>query len=324
MSVYKDLSQREVNIREFHAYKEFTFTQADSHVSGGDIRVQWSNKDTSIYYPSTPTGSGGFAGRSLYDSVNHLYYHKDYILEYSSSNLYTGVVNTPRVDSGGNPLPWSLITTIYDPYHNFGPNYSSTYKNLGDSAVVISVPQEYFGERIKPGTVHVEDVTAGFTLVDDEKGNLYNSAESASFALSGNGYHRGNVFYEHGIAVITSLSGSLSDPNYPSPPNYQSFGTGSNQYFVKFKSTEKLYELEAVCTAKEGEFNLTMNPSARVGRSLLTSEPLGFVTSSEFSTYPTTIGLYNNDGYLVAVGKVAQPIRNDSELALTIVTRLYW
>jgi hypothetical protein len=149
--------------------------------------------------------------------------------------------------------------------------------------------------------------------VDDGYGNLYDSAESASFSGNKNAYHRGNVFYEHGNVVITSQSSS-----------YQNFGTGSNNIVVKFKSTEKIHEFEAVCVAKPGEFNMTMNPSARVSRSLLISEPLSFVTGSDFTTYPTTIGLYDDAGGLLAIGKLAQPIRKEPDLALTFVIRFYW
>ena len=171
----------------------------------------------------------------------------------------------------------------------------------------------YFGDTLKPKSLHVESVTDGFTLLDDGQGNLYDSTESASFSLNPNAFHRGNVFYEHGNIVLTSKSSS-----------YQNFGTGSDNVVIKFKGTHKIYEMEAYCTAKEGEFNMTMNPSARVSRSLLISEPLPFVTSSDFSTYPTTIGLYNNNGELLAIGKTVQPIRNDSDLSLTFVVRIDW
>lgn len=309
MSVYKGLTKNDVNISEFYAYKEFTFTEDD------DLLVLPAREiiNTHFYTWVESTGSGGIYERTLYDSIKHLYYHRDYVLEHTSSDLYTGLINdTPTFDSNSR---WSKITSFYDPYKNFGPNdYNGTiYKNLGNHAVVVSIPQQYFGERLKPGSIHVEDITEGFTLVDDGIGNLYNNAESSSFVSNKKGYHRGNVFYEHGNIVITSLSSS-----------YQNFGTGSNNIVVKFRSTEKIYELEAICTANEGEFNLTMNPSARVSRSLLITEPLGFVTGSDFATYPTTIGLYDDNGSLLAIGKLPYPLRNDPDLALTVALRIYW
>lgn len=320
MSVYKSLLPSDVNIREFYAYKEFQLTESD--INNHNLKVVSAREVTSSYFydliafEQTSSRGYGIYPRTLYDSIKHLYYHKDSILEYTSSNLYTGVINSSPIETnvtGTSLKQWSGVYNFYNPFFNFGPNGNDIYKNLGSSAVVVSIPQSLFGERLKPGSIHVEDVTEGFTLYDDGEGNLYDSTESSSFASNKSGYHRGNVFYEHGNIVITSQSGS-----------YQNYGTGSNNIVVKFKSTEKIYELEAICTAKEGEFNLTMNPSARVSRSLLISEPLGFVTGSGFATYPTTVGLYDDDGTLLAIGKMAQPLRNDPELGITFVVRLYW
>jgi len=48
---------------------------------------------------------------------------------------------------------------------------------------------------------------------------------------------------------------------------------------------------------------------------------IGEATHSEFATYVTSIGLYNDQNQLLAVGKTAKPIKNDKELALTFVVR---
>ena len=46
-----------------------------------------------------------------------------------------------------------------------------------------------------------------------------------------------------------------------------------------------------------------------------------FVTHSEFAPYVTTIGLYNDNNDLLAIGKLAHPIKNDPELAIRFVIR---
>ena len=51
------------------------------------------------------------------------------------------------------------------------------------------------------------------------------------------------------------------------------------------------------------------------------SEFLGVTTHSEFATYVTAIGLYNDENELLAVGKPAMPIKNEKELSLTFVVR---
>ena len=51
------------------------------------------------------------------------------------------------------------------------------------------------------------------------------------------------------------------------------------------------------------------------------TELIGEATHSHFATYITEIGLYNDSNELLAVGKLAKPIKNDKELALTFVVR---
>jgi len=300
MAIYKELSGDDISYREIYAYKEWVLTQAD-----GIALVMYAMKveNSAFYWWLEPTASGDIYNRTLYDSVKHLYYNLTSLSEYTGS--YTNPAETGS---------WS-VNKFYEPYFNFGLSGKGLmYRNFHDSCKVISVPQNLFGYTIKPKSVYLEDVTVGFTLVDDGYGNLYDADSSASFAANKATYTLGNVFYEHGNMVITNTGSS--------PHNYLSFGTGSNTYTVKFRGTEKIHEIEAICIAKEGEFNMTMNPSARVSRSLYTTEPLRFVTGSNFAPYVTTVGLYDSDLNLLAIGKLAQPVRNDPDLPLTIVVRL--
>lgn len=314
MSAYKELPSENVSFREFVANKEWIFTQVNTDI----VQVRSAFQRTGSWYYATDEGviSASFVPpRTLYDSIKHLYYNETSIVNYTGSSVYrptTGLAaDGSQIGSYDFTTGSAYVTKLFEPYNNFGPNSLDTYKMLGDRAVVVSVPQERFGDGIKPGTIHLEDVTEGFTLYDDGEGNLYDFANSASFAADKVAYTIGNAFYEHGNMVITGTGST-----------YQNFGTGSNNYIVKFKATQTIYELEAYCTAKAGEFNMPMNPSARVSRSLQISEPLGFVTSSDFSSYITTIGLYDDSLNLIAVGKPAQPIRNESDLAITFVVRL--
>lgn len=315
MSAYKELSFDNVSFREFVANKQWVFTQDDTDA----VQVRSAYQRTGSYY--TPTIDGVISGsfippRTLYDSIKHLYYNETAITQYTESSVYRPSTalkvggDIHKIGSSNFTTQSAYVTKFYEPFNNFGPNSFETYKMLGDQAVVISAAQERFGDGIKPGTVHLEDVTEGFTLHDDSKGNLYDFVNSASFAATKSAWTVGNVFYEHGNMVITGTGST-----------YQNFGTGSNDYTVKFKARHTIYEFEAYCTAEAGEFNMPMNPSARVSRSLQISEPLGFVTSSDFSSYVTTIGLYDENLNLLMVGKMAQPIRNETDLAITFVVR---
>jgi hypothetical protein len=49
---------------------------------------------------------------------------------------------------------------------------------------------------------------------------------------------------------------------------------------------------------------------------------LGFVSGSGFNPYITTIGLYDSYGQLLAIGKIAQPIRKRSDVDMNFLIRL--
>ena len=46
-----------------------------------------------------------------------------------------------------------------------------------------------------------------------------------------------------------------------------------------------------------------------------------FATGSNFAPYITTIGLYDDDNELLALGRLAKPIKNDKELDISFVVR---
>ena len=51
------------------------------------------------------------------------------------------------------------------------------------------------------------------------------------------------------------------------------------------------------------------------------TEYLNFTTHSEFGTYITNIGLYNDTNELMAIAKLSNPIKNDKDLPLSFLIR---
>ena len=231
-------------------------------------------------------------------------------------------------------------------------------RQLHDSATVISVPQRLFGESIARDSVRIVDdsTDSTFILQDDGYGNLYDVEFSSSYSQktpnsNNSGSVVGNVFYDEGLIVITD-TGSYSSVGT---------GTGNDGFSLTFDSTQTIYEREYVCRVDENEFQHTNNRSLKVGMSgsvgfipnnytnniykntiydmypyhltgystssykneeyKIGTELIGEATHSDFATYVTTIGLYNTNNELMAVGKVAKPIKNDKEMALTFVVR---
>ena len=223
---------------------------------------------------------------------------------------------------------------------------------------MISVPQELYGESISRDSIRLTDDSTASTIIlqDDGYGNLYDIAFSSSYSRRSPDSNRsgsvvGNVFYDDGLIVITD-TGSYSTVGT---------GEASDGFSLKFDSTQTIHEREYVCKVSENEFQHTNNRSLKSGQSSsvaffgnkytddiyknsiydsypydltgfstssykneqyeIGTELIGEATHSEFATYVTTIGLYNNSNELVAIGKTAKPIKNDKEMALTFVVR---
>lgn len=337
----KKIESGDISIKPFKTYKQFTLTEADS--GSGVIGLEtfygtsWDfdpiNSPSQSYSKSNYPYSQSFYKEPAYQLINHLYY--------SDSD---------------------------QPWQTFGGNRTEKEKRkLHDRANIITIPQEYFGEKIHPGSLTLTDDFTSETVVikDDKYGNLYDIEYSASFASyssnqwdvgalgseNGSGSVVGNVFYSHGIVVITD-TGS----RYVSC----SLGTGSDGFSTEFRSTHTILEHEYVCRTNINEFNFTTNPSVSHQRSgsitvtegtpkihiyfppgdkpISQSNSFGGsgsyqtsyqatefftteATHSDWSPYVTTVGLYTEGGDLAAVGKLAKPIKNDDSLPLNFVVR---
>ncbi|MDB4571669.1 LamG domain-containing protein [Akkermansiaceae bacterium] len=140
--------------------------------------------------------------------------------------------------------------------------------------------------------------------------NIYDEALTNTQILnhysSSNGSpYVGNIFYESGLATITH-------PNYHSALNITD---------LNFQGSHLIYENEYQCTIEEHEFNHTLNPSTRRNKNTNSQELANFATGSNFKPYITTVGLYNEAGELLVVGKLGQPTRMSDETDTTLVIR---
>jgi len=129
----------------------------------------------------------------------------------------------------------------------------------------------------------------------------------------------GEVFYKHGLMVV-------SDPR----PIYKNVWTGASGswdygddfgWTTKYKSTKLLYETSVLCEVGSNEFNVSSNPSLKEGQNPNSQFLQSFVTGSDFKPYFTTIGLYNPNGDLLAVGKLASAIKNRDDVDITVKVR---
>jgi len=90
---------------------------------------------------------------------------------------------------------------------------------------------------------------------------------------------------------------------------------------LSYKNTHLITENEYQCTMNENEFEFTSNISARKIPFSQDTDIANFATGSNFKPYITTIGLHDDNGELLVVGKLSQPVRASSETNTTFIIR---
>ena len=260
----------------------------------------------------------------------------------SSIKIVSGSTNNNYWQSL-NVLFYSSGSPSYDdkerfsrPSSNFALNNRTKPQHLSKfhgypNVSVITIPQQFYGEKIKPGSFELIDLenpdnnNNNPTIVDDGFGNLYSTnahhSQSTSAASSSDNYV-GNIFYDKGLAVITetgSWSGSV---------NYSDLATN---YTVKLDSSNIITTYNYDITINPNEYNLSTNYSLRAPL-INDSEPLSLstrflkaqFTSSDFSPYITSIKLYQDGVYdePVIEATLPKPIRKSKQIATTFKIKL--
>ena len=175
----RDVHPQDVSIEPFKTYKRFQFTNVDS---GSGV---YGLRGVSGSYHNFVTSSAASQSFGVYNSYSASLNKEPYSLgTYYSLPLYYTINNLYYERFSKNPkLPKS--SGRKEPFLSYGPtNPNKQYRLLHDSCSVISVPQELFGEEIKPKSVQVTDNSTDvtFTIKDDGDGNLYDNAYSSSYA----------------------------------------------------------------------------------------------------------------------------------------------
>ena len=265
----RNVHPQDVSIEPFKTYKRFQFTNVDS---GSGV---YGLRGVSGSHHNFTTASAASQSFGVYNSLSASFKKEPYSCgTYYSLPLYYSINNLYYERFSKNPkLPKS--SGRKEPFLSYGPtNPNKQYRLLHDSCSVISVPQDLFGEEIKPGSVQVTDNSTDitFTIKDDGDGNLYDWNYSSSYAAfksssfkfpnkswtsEGSGSAVGNVFYDTGMIVITD-TGSYKDVGQ---------GTGTDGFEIDYRSTHTIYQHEYTVIAAPGQFNTSRNVSLTYQRS---------------------------------------------------------
>lgn len=311
----KEIPKSDIIVRPFKVYKEWTLDENDI------LPIFGQNSGSSFIDLDTADTSGGFAKGLIYESIKTQFYR--------------------------NSATASILTEV-----GLRKSYASTDERiLEDNIIVLPIPQQYYGEGIKIGSVSIDDETLGRTYTDDGNSNLIDSGSNI----------KGNIFYDRGLIVIAKdvVSGSVM-----------------NNFTLNFRSTKTIYETEVFIEVLENEFNVSQNPSAvyedggtvttipinRPGTVALNNTDIVnttyynagtkyirgnkypiyskldptkygsfddyFISSSADPTgsylapFITTIGLYDDELNMVAVAKLPKPIKSLPDYPLNFIVRL--
>lgn len=178
------------------------------------VNKQFAFESASLYQNNIIIYKGYLETGSTLDKLND-----NELVYYSARQLYYG----------GNITSSILIDNISGShYDNYQQSTAASgtfeyeikeYPTENRSEVrIISIPQQIYGERLKPSTFILESDTNAFYIVDDGNGNLFDISGSVEqYVINGqiqSDYfttinkqelpHVGNIFYAHGLVVITS------------------------------------------------------------------------------------------------------------------------
>jgi len=307
----KEIPKSDIVVRPFKVYKEWALDETD-------ITALYGTNQTDLYDADTDDkNSNDISKRTLYDSVKSQFYL--------------------------NPSTSSIVTEV-----GKRESYASTNERvIGDTIGVISIPQEYYGEGIKVGSMVVE--YGSITATDDSNSNLIDSASNI----------KGNVFYDRGLVVLTE---DVTD------------GSGLSSFDISYRSTMTIYENEIFLSVLENEFNASQNPTAvyevggkkitasitkprtrlidgemveqsfyQPGSRYIRNSRYPFVSSydgtskgsfddyivsgstdqtgSYLAPFITTIGLYDDELNMVAVAKLPKPIKSLPDYPVNFIVR---
>jgi len=292
----KEIPKSDIIVRPLKVYKEWTLDENDISPIFGE------NGDGTLIDLDIDEVSNGFNKKVVYASIKSQFYN--------------------------NAATASLLTEV-----GRRISYASTNERvLEDDIAVFSIPQIYYGEGIKPGTVVLQDEQLGRTYTDDGYSNL----------KYGNDI-KGNIFYDRGLVVVAKdiVSGSVL-----------------SQFTLNFRSTKTIYENEIFISVLENEFNFSQNPTAvsetdgvvntytvqrpgsirpddlvtksfyNAGTKIINTEFNYYEdyvsldpTGSFLAPYITTIALYDNELNMVAVAKLPQPIKSTPDYPINFIIR---
>ena len=318
--------------------------------------------------------------QSVYDypflssSANHIF---DITMGYASSSAFSGAASTIQNDKKINVYnQMAQVLAGYDTNGNIrvfdeDGNFAAGGTKV-DSCFFMNFSRLLSKDEIKKGSFAITFLTGGhytgsptgssmasnseLTLTDTNAQNDFriNSPAGEYGVLrspSGNSAQPyGLIYYQAGIAVLTSSIFKLNDSRVASTSSNNFFSASSatlgaqaggldlsitgamtgatiqqncdalRNRMVKFSfnNTTELNSTIYFCRINHNEFNYSSNPTYLSASKIQVKKN----TSDSPVSYVTTVGLYSADNELLAVAKLSEPLKKTPENELTLRVRL--
>ena len=345
MSAFKKLKTTDAFVTTYVAKKDWAVTGSNLSSYGIQFIEAFSSSKTQelvdddrVYNPPGAISidfNGNYLRKIAYRGLNQLYYSNynqtnGSIIEpkFLTAALSGSHVETDETSSG------KLFYNYEESSINYvaGVNALSGSRELGQRAVIYSLPRSIVGTHIEPGSFKLipryntnviqepyvtdEYVEVGYVeasdigdsgylggleaIIDDGEGHL-RLIETDSSVI-------GNIIYSHGLIILTNSDVA----------NYFA-GVDPRLDILRWKSNQPIYTYNYHAKISDYEYNHTQNPSALTGSD---NRLKNNVSGSDFQPYITTVGLYNDAQELIAVGKLSQPLQKPADTELTIQVKL--
>ena len=250
MSSFKKLNKADVTTVPYAANKRWVLPYTSTPNDGYIVYYVGKNE---VFNPSNSTTTNSQYQSLIYSQMNHMFY-QSYTGSLDTGSLMFNV-DTYQLASQQRP------TASYFNY-NINPLLIKQFPSGANETIgVLSVNQNIYGSKILPTSFQIS--SSGIFIKDDGNGNLYDITQAQSqyidlnyitlnYTLTGSlsaGINFvGNIFYAHGLVVITNQSSS-----------YQNLLTGTTT--ISFQNEHIVYENEVRCIVKESDYNLSFNPT---------------------------------------------------------------
>jgi hypothetical protein len=215
MSSFKKLSKSDVTVVPYYANKQWNISIDCFPTSSDYLTIYKGTNITGTFSSGSDPKSEGEYERLIYTQINQLFYQ-----EYTASLNTSSLANSIYYESASIQRP----TSSYFIYNDSDILVKNFPTGANETIRVVAINQNIYGNKIQPGNFVIS--SSAYYITDDAYGNLYDiklafgSYVSSSFIEPSFFVdvdpawitHIGNVYYAHGLAVITNQDYQLMFP----------------------------------------------------------------------------------------------------------------